>query len=598
MAFSKAFLEEVKHRTSLPDLISRFVQLKRAGSNLVGRCPFHNEKTPSFTVFPATESYYCFGCGAGGDAITFVMQAEGLDYREAVEELASAAGVPLEEDTFRRDEPSAPRVRKDRLIEISTAAARFFRDRLYAPEGREALTYLLERRRFTETTIRRFGIGYAPNSWSALRDHLYGQGYTDTEITLAGLGKTGKTGKPYDVFRHRVIFPIFSLTGEVIAFSGRRLDDTDQRAQKYYNTENSPLFKKSRILFGMNFAKNEAEKGFILCEGAPDCVAMHQAGFGNAVATLGTAITGEHARLVSRYTKTVYLAYDNDGAGRGATLRGIDLLEQVGVKTRILTLDDKETKDPDEYIKAHGEKAFQTRVDASQGQVDYRIGEILSRYKLEEPDDRLRCAGELTAYIASLESRMEREVYASRAAERLSLTAESLKDEVERQHKTLLARNRKQEATRAVQKAAGYGDTVNPDKLRYSSASPHEEAILGILLLHPEFGKTASSMLAPEDFATAFNRKLWELFSPAFAAGEDPDLTADGTLNVREAGTAEGYRAARVTLGGNTEETLHGHIRALKTLREKQAYEKKIEQDPAVALREYLETLRGRKEQD
>ena len=593
MAFSKAFLEEVKSRTSITDLIQRFVQLKRAGSNFVGRCPFHSEKTPSFTVFPGTSSYYCFGCGAGGDAITFTMQTEGLDYPEAVKALASAAGVPLEEDDFRREGPSVPVVRKDRLIEINTAAARFFRDRLYAPEGREALTYLLEKRLFTETTIRRFGIGYAPDSWDALCKHLHGQGFTDEEITVAFLGKTGKKGSMYDLFRHRVMFPIFGLTGEVVAFSGRALAKDEER--KYVNTSDTPLFKKSRVLFGMNFAKNQAEKGFILCEGAPDCIAMHQAGFGNAVATLGTAITGEHARLVARYAKEVYLAYDNDGAGGRATLRGIDLLEQVGVKTRVLTLDDKATKDPDEYIKAHGEKAFQARVEASQGQVDYRIGEILSRYKLEEPDEKLRCGAELTRYIASLTNRMEREVYASRAAEKLSLSASTFKEEVERKHKTQEAKNRKQEVTRVLQTAAGYGDTVNPDKLRYSSEAPHEEAILGILLLHPEFGPKAVPMLAPEDFATAFNRKLWELFSPSFSAGTEPDLAADGALNVREIGAAEGCRAARATLGDNTEESLHGHIRVLKALREKQSYEKKIETSPADALKEYLEALRGRK---
>lgn len=593
MAFSKAFLEEVKSRTSITDLIQRFVQLKRAGSIFVGKCPFHNEKTPSFTVFPGTSSYYCFGCGAGGDVITFTMQTEGLDYPEAVRALASAAGVPLEEDDLRQ-KPSGPTVRKDRLVEINTAAARFFRDRLYAPEGREALTYLLEKRRFTETTIRRFGIGYAPNSWDSLCKHLRGLGVTDEEITVAFLGKAGKNGSMYDLFRHRVMFPIFGLTGEVVAFSGRALAKDEER--KYVNTSDTPLFKKSRVLFGMNFAKNQTENGFILCEGAPDCIAMHQAGFGNAVATLGTAITGEHARLLARYTKEVYLAYDNDRAGRGATLRGIDLLEQVGVRTRILTLDDKDTKDPDEYIKAHGEKAFQARVEASQGQVDYRIGEILSRYNLEEPDDKLRCGTELANYIASLPGRMEREVYAARAAERLSLSTATFKEEVERKHKALAARNRKREATRAVQAAAGYGDTINPDKLRYASEAPHEEAILGILLLHPEFGPKTVPLLTPEDFATAFNRKLWELFSPSFAAGTEPDLTADGALSVREVGAAEGCRAARVTLGDNTEETLNGHIRALKMLREKQSYDKKIEESPTDGLKEYLEALRKRKD--
>lgn len=591
MAFSKTFLEEVKHRTSVTELISRFVPLKRAGSNWVGRCPFHSEKTPSFTVFPATESYYCFGCGAGGDVITFTMQAEGLEYREAVEQLASAAGVPLEEDPYDRDarNSSAPAVRKDRLFAVNKAAARFFYASLRSPEGAEALAYL-QKRRFSETTIRRFGIGYAPNSWDALCKHLRGQGFTETEITVAFLGRTGKNGSMYDLFRNRVMFPVFDLAGEVVAFSGRRLNEEDER--KYVNTSDTPAFKKSRILFGMNFAKNEADKGLILCEGAPDCIAMHQAGFGNAVATLGTAITGEHARLIARYTKTVYLAYDIDQAGRKATKRGIELLEQVGVNTRVISLGDGDSKDPDEYIKNHGEAAFREKLTASEGQVDYLLGEILSRYDLKSPDDRLRCGAELAEYIASLAGRMEREVYAARGAEKLSLSAASFKEEVEKRRRILEARERKQDATRAVQTAAGYGDAVNRDKLRYASEAPHEEAILGILLLHPEFGKEIAPLLAPEDFATGFNRKLWELFSPSFAAGIEPDLSAGGELTPREVGAAEGYRASRATLGGNTEDALQAHVRALRELRQKLEYDKKIEQNPADALQEYLERLR------
>ena len=292
MAFSKPFLEEVKRRNNLTDLISRFVPLKRAGSNMVGCCPFHSEKTPSFTVFPATESYYCFGCGAGGDAITFVMQSEGLEYREAVEQLAKLAGVPLEEEQNDRGRPLAPAVKKDRLFAVNKAAARFFYAKLQSPEGEYARAYL-QKRRFSDTTVKRFGIGYAPAGWDGLCKHLHAQGFTDLEISTAFLGRAGKNGSMFDLFRNRLMFPIFDLTGEVVAFSGRRLSEDDER--KYVNTSDTPVFKKSRVLFGLNFAKNDAQDGLILCEGAPDCIAMQQAGFGNAIATLGTAITGEHA---------------------------------------------------------------------------------------------------------------------------------------------------------------------------------------------------------------------------------------------------------------------------------------------------------------
>lgn len=593
MAFSKTFLEEVKRRNQLTDLISRYVPLKRAGSNMVGCCPFHSEKTPSFTVFPATESYYCFGCGAGGDAITFVMQSEGLEYREAVEQLAKTAGVPLEEEPNDRNFSSAPAVKKERLYAVNKAAARFFYAKLQSPDGESARAYL-HKRRFAETTVKRFGIGYAPDRWDALCNHLHGQGFSDLEISTAFLGRTGKNGKMYDLFRNRLMFPIFDLSGEVVAFSGRRLNEEDER--KYVNTSDTPVFKKSRVLFGMNFAKSDAENGLILCEGAPDCIAMHQAGFGNAIATLGTAITGEHARMLARFTKMVYLAYDIDKAGRKATLRGIELLNQVGVDTKIINLGEGDSKDPDEFIKNHGAAAFREKLTGSQGQIDYRIGEILSRYTLSVPDEKLRCSAEMAEYIATISNRMEREIYASRAAERLGLSSASLRDEAEHKRKILESKAKKQERVRAVQNSAGYGDTVNTDKLRFSSEAPHEEAILGMLLLHPEFGKKAAELLESEDFATAFNRKLWDLFKSDFAAGTEPFLTADGELTPREIGAAEGYRASRASLGGNTEEAVLAHVNALKDMRSRREYDAKIAENPTAGLEEYLASLRNKKD--
>ena len=593
MAFSKPFLEEVKRRNNLTDLISRFVPLKRAGSNMVGCCPFHSEKTPSFTVFPATESYYCFGCGAGGDAITFVMQSEGLEYREAVEQLAKLAGDPLEEEQNDRGRPLAPAVKKDRLFAVNKAAARFFYAKLQSPEGEYARAYL-QKRRFSETTVKRFGIGYAPAGWDGLCKHLHAQGFTDLEISTAFLGRAGKNGSMFDLFRNRLMFPIFDLTGEVVAFSGRRLSEDDER--KYVNTSDTPVFKKSRVLFGLNFAKNDAQDGLILCEGAPDCIAMQQAGFGNAIATLGTAITGEHARTIARFTKMVYLAYDIDKAGRKATMRGIELLNQVGVDTKIINLGEGDSKDPDEYIKNHGADAFREKLMGSQGQIDYRIGEILSRYTLSIPDEKLRCSTELAEYIATIPNRMEREIYASRAAERLSITPAALRDEAEKKRRIFESKERKQAHAKAVQDSAGYGDTVNTDKLRFSSEAPHEEAVLGILLLHPELGSKVVDLLTEDDFATAFNRKLWELFKSDFANGTEPELTADGALTPREIGTAEGYRASRAKLGSNDESTLLSHANTLHEMHSRRDYEQKIADNPTDALAEYLAALRNKKD--
>ena len=348
----------------------------------------------------------------------------------------------------------------------------------------------------------------------------------------------------------------------------------------------------------MQVAKNHAEEGLILCEGAPDCIAMQQAGFENAVATLGTSITGEHARLVARFTKRVFLAYDVDKAGRAATLRGINLLEQVGVGARVISLGDGDSKDPDEFIKNHGAEAFRAKLREAVGQVDYRVGEILSRYRLGEPDEKLRCGAELAAYIAALPNRMEREVYADRAAEQLEVSSASFREEVERRARALAAGERKKRTELAAQSLLDYGDDVNPDKLRYSSEASHEEAVLGILLLKPEFGKTAAGSLEAEDFATELNRRLWTLYAPAFAEGSEPDLTGGGELSVREIGAAEGYRAARATLGDNTERVLAEHIRALRGFRAKKTYDQALEQAPADALNAYLAAARKKKSEN
>ena len=591
MPYTKTFLEEIKQRNNITDVISRFVPLKRAGSNLVGCCPFHSEKTPSFTVFPATSSYYCFGCGAGGDVITFEMQAEGLDYRDAVEQLAKWAGVPVEEEDYGRKEEK-PAVKKDRLLTLNKDAARFFRSALLSEQGRDALAYL-QKRRFSETTIKRFGIGYAPDSWDALSSHLTGLGYNELEIATAFLGRTGKNGKLYDLFRNRVMFPIFDITGEVVAFSGRRLNESEER--KYVNTSDTPVFKKSRVLFGMNFAKNNASDGLILCEGAPDCIAMHQAGFGNAVATLGTAITSEHARMIARFAKMVYLAYDIDKAGRKATLKGMELLNQVGVDTRVINLGEGDSKDPDEFIKNHGAEAFREKLTGSAGQIDYRLNEITTRYDLKNPDDLLRCSNETAAYIATIQNPMERDICCSRAAEKLKVSVQSLRSETERQYRILQSKIKKQDKKAAFDSVSGFGNQVNRDKLRYASETVHEEAVLGILLLCPEYGRKAADRLSEEDFATALNRKLWMTYRDAFASGEAPEPNADGTLTAAEVGAAEGYRAARASLGGNTEEELLSHIEALKKSHISKEFEKKIEENPADGLEEFINRLRDKK---
>ena len=594
MAFTREFLEELKLCNNIEEVIGRVVNLKRAGSNLVGNCPFHSERTPSFTVFPATSSYYCFGCGAGGDVVTFVMQSENIEYREAIEFLAKRAGIKIEEN-YEDRKPSEPTVKRDRLLELNREAARFFYKALLSPSGAGARDYL-DQRQFNSTTVKRFGIGYAPDApfgKAPLCEHLMSKSFTPFEIKTAFLGgESKKNGRMYDMFRNRRMFPVFDVNGEVVAFSGRRLNENDER--KYVNTSDTPVFKKSRVLFALNFAKNSDSGNLILCEGAPDVIAMNQAGFDNAIATLGTAITSEHARIIARYARTVYLAYDIDKAGRKATLKGIELLNQVGVDTKILNLG-TEAKDPDEYIKKFGADSFRAKLTGSSGQIDYRIKEIISRFDISVAEDKLRAVDEVTSFIATFASRPEREVYSSRAAELLGLTFESIRAEVEHKAKKQDVKAKKAIVNNALREQSGFGGSANSDKLRFSSEASHEESILGLLLIRADFGPEAVKQLTEDDFATALNKKIFSLFREDFAEGREILLSKDGILTAREMGALENCRAARLELGDITLNALNSHIQALKSLRERNEYDKKIEADPANALSEYLNKMKKKK---
>lgn len=600
MAFSREFLEEVKQRNNIEEVVGRVVSLKRAGGNLVGLCPFHSERTPSFTVFPATSSYYCFGCGAGGDAVTFVMQTENLEYVPAVELLAKRAGMRIEEDPAARNAEYKPTVRRERLYELNRAAAKLFYAALLSPQGAKARDYLENTRRFTAQTVKRFGLGYASGGGALCRE-LMKQGFTELELHTAFLGRRyEESGRMYDIFRDRLMFPVLDTNGEVVAFSGRRLNESEER--KYVNTSDTPVFKKSKVLFGLNIAKNSETGTLILCEGAPDAIAMHQAGFDNAVATLGTAITPDHARTIARYCRTVYLAYDIDKAGRKATMKAIELLNQVGVDTKIINLG-TETKDPDEFIKKFGADAFRAKLTGSSGQIDYRIDEIISRYDTDIAEEKLRAVNELTSFIATLASRPEREVYSARAAGKLGLTAESLRSEVERVAAKTQKKLYKERGRDDLREQSGFGGGANTDKLRFSSEASHEEAILGMLMIRPDLGTEAAKALKPEDFATALNRKIFELFLPEISEGREWVLSKDGALSARELGALEHCRAARLQLGDISAESLRAHIEALRTLREKNEYDKKIEESPASALGEYLNIIKkksrnGQEEKD
>ena len=504
---SRAIIDEIIYRNDIEQVIGSYVTLKRAGANLNGLCPFHNEKTPSFTVFPATRSFYCFGCGAGGDVISFIMREENLDYVGALEHLAARAGITIPTDDRAEEQGGVPR---KRVYEMNLAAARFFRECLFDETmGKEGLRYLTEQRRLSTATIRRFGLGFAPNHWWQLSNYMRKQGFTEEELIAGFLCKRSeKNGKIFDLFRNRVIFPVIDTTGNVVAFGGRVMDDSKP---KYLNSSDTPAFSKSRHLFALNFARKQAEERMILCEGYMDVIALHAAGFENAVATLGTAITSEQARIFSKYTKQVVICYDSDQAGQTAANKAMRLLEGVGVDVRVLKLEG--AKDPDEYIKKFGSDAFRRVLDGSMTGFDFRFANILSAYNLLIADEKIKASAAVCAMIADSHSEVERDIFVRKASERMEVSPTAMKADVERIRARRYREMKRKQAQEAQLSLKGIGDRVNVDAAKNIRASRAEETLLGLILIFDEFRRAAadgSAGIRGEDFVTGFGRRVFE----------------------------------------------------------------------------------------
>ncbi len=501
----QSVIEEIKARNDIVDLVSSYVSLKRAGSNMLGLCPFHSEKTPSFTVFPARQGYYCFGCGAGGDVITFVRQIENLEYVPALEFLAKRVGITIPADATRR----GVGFDRARMLSMNKEAARFFRECLFDQKLGAAARAYFEKRALSTATIKHFGLGYSPDGFSALTNHLHDLGYTAAEMTAGFLcGRSKKTGAPFDYFRNRIMFPIIDVSGNVIAFGGRVMDDS---MPKYLNSSDTPVFKKSRNLFALNFARASCAEEMILCEGYMDVIAMHAAGFTNAVATLGTALTPEQARIMARYTKRVLISYDSDAAGQKAANRAIGILGEVGLDVRVLRIEG--AKDPDEFIKKYGADKFRLQLSGSFSKFDFNMDGILSRHNIAIPDEKIKACAELTDLAAGIYSSAEREVYIAAAAKKLDISAESIRADVERKLRKKRSEYKREQAQKIVRQSAGYGDRVNPDFAKNVAAAKAEEAVLGMLLLFPEHRKavrTGEVALTAADFFTEFGRRVFE----------------------------------------------------------------------------------------
>ncbi len=488
MAFPPAFLDELTAHNPIEDVVGQYVSLKRSGSNLFGLCPFHGEKTASFSVAPDKGIYYCFGCHKGGSVINFQMEIEGLSYPDAVRALAKRAGMEVPED----EQYQSKYRQQERLWALHKEAARFFHSQLYAPVGAEALEYAYGRG-MPKSVLTRFGIGYAPDSWSDLVDALRRKGYTDQELRDSGLVTVSKkNGNLFDRFRDRLMFPIIDVRGNVIGFGGRIMNDKDKNAAKYLNSPETLIFNKRKNLFALNLAKKSKLGYLILVEGYMDAIALHQYGFDCAVASLGTALTEDGANLLSKYTDQVVLIYDGDNAGQNATRRAIPILEKAGLQVKVLQM--RDAKDPDEFLKKFGADRFKLLLEESSNRVEYQLNAILRKYDLRDDEQKVKYLQESAELICTLSSSVQREVYSGRVAETAKVSMEAMKLEVDRAFKRRIAREKKKQEKIDLSPARNLQPKNN--KIRYNNmkSAMAEEMLLALCLREPALMEQAKGL--------------------------------------------------------------------------------------------------------
>lgn len=515
--FSDEFLSELRLRCDIEQIISSYVPLRRRGKNLVGLCPFHNEKTPSFTVYPETESFYCFGCGAGGEVISFIRRIENLDYVEAVRFLCERAGMNMPEDGY---DTSLAQKRK-RMYEINREAARFFHETLFSPEGKAGLDYY-KSRGYSKKTLVRFGMGYAPDDWRKLLTHMKEKGYSYEELYDANLAnRSEKNGKIsyYDNFRNRVIVPIIDPRGNVVAFGGRVLDDSKP---KYVNTSDTLVYKKSLGVFGLNFAKNSKEKSLILVEGYMDAISLHQAGFDNAIACLGTALTSEMAHLLSRYTDQIILSYDADEAGQKATQRAIGIFSSIGMKLKVLQLSGG--KDPDEILKKYGPERFRSLIDGASNDIEFALVKAKKDFDLDTADGKMKYLTKACEILADTGDSIAQDVYASKIAGELDVEKQTVTVRIGQLRRRKMNTRQKQKFTAIAQKTIS---ETNREVLKSGQTIREIKAqkrILSSLYQNPDFISMLDGKIDENDFPDGTVRKLFTVLTDKIKNGESLEL--------------------------------------------------------------------------
>ena len=536
VAIPERFIEELNDRLSIVDVVSTYVRLNKKGANHWGLCPFHHEKTPSFSVNEDKQIFHCFGCGKGGGAIRFVMELENLSFPDAVRKLAAQAGMEVPEE---ESGDGRWRERRKRILELNKEAARFYRAMLDDPRGQHVAEYIRDKRRINGKYSARFGLGAAPDAWDALILAMREKGYDKGELIEAGLAVAGKNGGIYDKYRNRLMLPVIDVRGDVIGFTSRVMDNS---TPKYLNTPETAIFKKRSILYGLNYAKNTKRPNFILVEGNMDVITLHQAGFDNTVATMGTALTEEHVRTLSRYTKELVLCYDNDSAGVDATQRAIALLKNSDIAVKVLQLPRRRDEngelvkqDADDFIKNHGAEAFESLMNRSENSVEYRLGQVQGKFDLNRDEDRAAYLQEAAGVIAALSSPVEREIYGGRAAELAGISKDAMLQEVERLRKKRSWEARKKQEREDLAPAR----RLQPKErtLRYTNvrSARAEESILRVVLLDGDYFARLDD-LREEHFSSPLLGKAYRLLRERWQAERPVTLAAlDGLLTPEEA---------------------------------------------------------------
>ncbi len=556
LAIPPEVIAEIKYKNDIESVISPYVQLKRRGKNLVGLCPFHNEKTPSFTVYPENGSFYCFGCGTGGDIFTFTGLIENLDYIEAVRLLADRSGVSIPEkgmdDSYQK--------LKTTILAINRETARFYHQILMSDAGRWAMEYLTGRG-LTVATIRHFGLGCAPDSWDSLYRHLTAKGFSVSDLLQANVISKSSRGTYYDRFRNRVVFPIINVRGNVVAFSARQRPGDTKAAGKYINSSETPVYKKGENLYGFNFAKNHCAERVILVEGNMDVVSLHQAGFPNTVAALGTAFTLEQARLLSRYTKEIVITLDSDAAGQKAVKRALETLKNSGMPIRVLVLPDG--KDPDEYIKKNSPEKFEALLNGAISDMEYKLLNAEQGLDTQTDDGKLQYLRRAAAILAEVSDRMTEDYYAGKLSERFGIAKNALMATIEDMRRKEAKQQEKKQIERVISPRYSQND-INPQKRFHKKAAVAEETVLAVLLQHPDLYGVCRAQLPESLFVTELNRRLYRLLCELLEQQETADLSLLGqSLSAAEMGYAVSLQNS-VKAASHADETLRDSIKVLK----------------------------------